>query len=192
VNSLLASQTDSCNEWGVGRGLAVVLGAFALLSVPLAAASVPTPVFGGARTVASFNGDHRNDIFVADHGYGAEPFPGHPIALSTAQGRLVDASANLPPESGFSHSAAAADVNRDGSIDLYVGNLCCGDHTPPEILLNDGTGHFIRHLELLPPEILDTDHRTYTRSLLIDVNSDGAPPTSFSARPIRQPTRPSF
>jgi hypothetical protein len=127
--------------------------------------------------VADFNGDRRNDIFVADHGYDAEPFPGHPntLALSTAQGKLVDSSANLPPESGFSHSAAAADVNRDGSIDIYVGNLCCGDHTPPEILLNDGSGHFSRRLDLLPAELQDTNTRTYTRSLFVDANSDGAP-----------------
>jgi FG-GAP-like repeat len=127
--------------------------------------------------IADFNGDRRNDIFVADHGYDAEPFPGHPnaLALSTAQGKLVDASGNLPPESGFSHSAAAADVNRDGSLDIYVGNLCCGDHTPPEILLNDGSGHFTRRLDLLPPELQDTNSRTYTRSLFVDANSDGAP-----------------
>jgi len=137
----------------------------------------PRTEHGRQVLIADFNGDHRNDIFVADHGYDAEPFPGHPntLALSTAQGRLVDASANLPTESGFSHSAAAADVNRDGSVDIYVGNLCCGDHTPPEILLNDGTGHFTRHLDLLPPQILDTNNRTYTRSLFVDVNSDGAP-----------------
>ena len=127
--------------------------------------------------IADFNGDGRNDIFVADHGYDAEPFPGHPnaLALSTPEGKLVDASGNLPPESGFSHSAAAADVNRDGSMDIYVGNLCCGDHTPPEILLNDGAGHFTRRLDLLPPELQDTSSRTYTRSLFLDANSDGAP-----------------
>jgi hypothetical protein len=137
----------------------------------------PRTEHGRQILIADFNGDHRNDIFVADHGYDAEPFPGHPnaLALSTPQGRLVDASGNMPPESGFSHSAAAADVNRDGSLDIYVGNLCCGDHTPPEILLNDGTAHFTRRLDLLPPELQDTNTRTYTRSLFIDANGDGAP-----------------
>jgi FG-GAP-like repeat len=128
--------------------------------------------------IADFNGDHRNDIFVADHGYDAEPFPGHPneLALSTPDGKLVDASGNIPPESGFSHSAAAADIDGDGDIDIYVGNLCCGDGSPPEILLNDGTGHFTSRRDLLPSFVLDNygPHR-YTRSLFVDVNGDHAP-----------------
>ena len=135
--------------------------------------------FGRQIIIADFNSDRRNDIFVADHGYDAPPFPGHPnaLALSTPDGKLVDASSNLPPESGFSHSAAAADVNGDGSVDLYVGNLCtaCTD-APPEILLNDGTGHFTRRTDLLPADLQDVDdHHRYTRSLFVDVNGDGAP-----------------
>jgi FG-GAP-like repeat len=79
--------------------------------------------FGRQIIIADFNGDHRNDIFVADHGYDAPPFPGHPntVVLSTPDGKLVDASADLPPESGFSHSATAADVNGDGSLDADDG-----------------------------------------------------------------------
>jgi hypothetical protein len=135
--------------------------------------------FGRQIVIADFNGDHRNDIFVADHGYDAPPFPGHPnaLALSTPDGKLVDASSNIPPESGFSHSATAADVNGDGSVDLYVGNLCtaCTD-APPEILLNDGTGHFTRRTDLLPADLQDLDdHHRYTRSLFVDVNGDGSP-----------------
>jgi FG-GAP-like repeat len=134
--------------------------------------------FGRQIIVADFNGDRRNDIFVADHGYDAPPFPGHAnaLALSTPEGKLVDASANLPPESGFSHSAAAADVNGDASIDLYVGNLCTACTDAPEILLNDGTGHFTQRTDLLPPDMQDVDgHHRYTRSLFVDVNGDGAP-----------------
>jgi hypothetical protein len=93
---------------------------------------IPRTQHGRQIVIADFNADRRNDIFVADHGYDAMPFAGHPntLALSTAEGKLVDASGNLPPESGFSHSATAADVDRDGDVDLYVGNLCCGDAPP--------------------------------------------------------------
>jgi hypothetical protein len=142
------------------------------------AGSVPRTQQGRQIVLADFNGDGRPDIFVADHGNDTPPFPGYPntLALSQADGKLVDASANLPPESGFSHSAAAADVNGDGAIDLFVGNLCCGDHTPPEILLNDGSGHFTRALDRLPPVDTDTEGgNRYTRAAFVDVNNDRAP-----------------
>jgi hypothetical protein len=137
----------------------------------------PRTQHGRQIVIADFNGDRRNDIFVADHGFDAPPFPGfrNSLALSTPQGKLVDATSNLPPESGFSHSAAAADVDRDGDVDIYVGNLCCGDHTPPEILLNDGSGHFSRGAGLLPPEVENPFQNRYTRSLFVDVDGDGDP-----------------
>src|SRR5690349_12262683 len=67
----------------------------------------PRTEHGRQILIADFNGDRRNDIFVADHGYDAEPFPGHQntLALSTPDGKLVDATSTLPAESGFTHSA---------------------------------------------------------------------------------------
>ena len=65
-------------------------------------------------------------------------------------GKLSDASANLPAEYGFTHAAAAGDVNGDGAPDLYVGNICCG--APPGILINDGSGGF-RGLSRLPARL---------------------------------------
>ena len=137
----------------------------------------PRTEHGRQILIADFNGDGRNDIFIADHGYDASPFPGHQntLALSTPDGKLADATSTLPIESGFTHSAAAADVNGDRTVDLYVGNLCCGDQTPPELLMNDGTGHFTRRLDLLPEQVEDTRQGTYTRSLFVDANRDGAP-----------------
>jgi hypothetical protein len=128
--------------------------------------------WGRQIVIADFNGDHRNDIFVADTGYDAPPYPGHSneLALSTPQGKLVDASGNLPPESGYTHSACAADVNGDGSTDLYIGNI---NDAPAEILLNDGTGHFTAEANALPPEFYSGGG--FLRCLLVDVNGDGAP-----------------
>ena len=123
----------------------------------------PRTEHGRQIVIADFNGDRRNDIFVADHGYDALPFPGHAnaLALSTPAGKLVDASGNMPAESGFSHSAAAADVNRDGAIDLFVGNVPVPNDARPEILLNDGKGHFSRAQGLLPEEIINWANRIH-------------------------------
>lgn len=142
----------------------------------LFAGPIPRTEHGRQIVIADFNGDRRNDIFVADHGYDAPPFPGYPntLALSTPEGKLVESSANLPAESGFSHSAAAADIDRDGDVDIFVGNIFGGD-APPELLLNDGAGHFVRGDGRLPAAQTDRSQNKYTRSLFVDVNGDAAP-----------------
>ena len=111
----------------------------------------------GLRTVharevlfADFNGDGRNDVFIADHGWDAPPFPGQPnlLFLSTPQGGWRDASATLPRVSDFTHSAAAADIDGDGDIDLFAGNGYNNSGaaaTAPYLLVNDGSGRFTRN-----------------------------------------------
>jgi hypothetical protein len=107
------------------------------------------------------------------------------LVLSTPAGKLRDATSNLPQQADFSHSAAATDVNGDGTIDLYVGNLYTdAEKFPPEILLNDGTGRFRPCADCLPalprgqisvpwhPRLLDGP--TYSASEFVDVNADGA------------------
>jgi hypothetical protein len=130
--------------------------------------------------VADFNGDGRPDAFVADHGFDQFPYPGYPntLILSQPGGKLVDASANLPRQSDFSHSAVAGDVDGNGTIDLYVGNLSSGCEgcaaVPPEILLNDGTGHFTISDGALPAAVGSPYSPHYNGSTLVDVNGDGA------------------
>ena len=139
--------------------------------------SGPTPLTQNARelVVADFNGDHRPDVFVADHGDDESPFPGFQdtLILSAPGGKLVDATANLPQASDFTHSAAAADVNGDGAVDLYAGNVYGGNLVPPRILLNDGTGHFSIGDGLLPAAVTDVTADRYMASLFVDVNEDG-------------------
>jgi hypothetical protein len=121
--------------------------------------------------VADFNGDGHPDVFAADTGEDQQPFPGHQNSLILSQpgGKLVDASANLPQQSDFTHSTAAADINGDGAIDLYLGNL---SGAPPTFLLNDGTGHFHVPDHALPTGFVASP---YVGSALVDVNGDRAP-----------------
>lgn len=145
---------------------------------------VPKIEWNREMVVADFNGDGRPDVFIADTGLDNQALnPGYPgqqdrLILSTPDGKYVDASANLPQQRTFTHSAAAADVNGDGHIDIFENNLgCCGrDHVPAEILLNDGSGHFTAAPALLHHFPLNQYGQTYSlASALADVNGDGHP-----------------
>jgi hypothetical protein len=142
--------------------------------------AVPSPI-GPRRTVfADFNGDGRPDVFIADTGLDAQPFPGYPntLLLSEPGGRLVDASANLPRAPDYTHSAAAADVDGNGTVDLYAGNLSfpfVGTRVGPQILLNDGTGRFRVSDGALPDDPVVPGAQHYDGAGFADVNGDRAP-----------------
>lgn len=163
----------------------------------------PTALFpvDGLRTVharkvifADFNGDGRNDVFVADHGWDADPFPGQPnlLFLSTPEGGWRNASASLPQVSDFTHAAAAADIDGDGDIDLFVGNGYNNTDafaTSPYILLNDGNGSFTRSDDRLPKGpgeplgLTAADGRInhFPGSIFSDLDGDGRPDLVITA-----------
>ena len=124
--------------------------------------------------VADFNGDGRPDVFIADEGQDVTPSYGHQntLILSAPGGKLVDSTANLPQRSDFSHALAAADVNGDGSPDLFVGNLGGADSS---ILLNDGSGHFHDEPNGVPANLADPGRSIITSAVFADVNHDGFP-----------------
>jgi hypothetical protein len=145
---------------------------------------VPQTQFARQIVIADFNGDGRPDAFIADHGDDHDPFPGYQstLILSAPGGKLVDATANFPQQYAFTHSAAAADVNGDGTIDIYAGNLpAIAGAPPPQILLNDGTGHFRVGTGLLPAAQTDFTQTSYAGSTFADVNGDGHPDLILSA-----------
>lgn len=148
-------------------------GGFKDVSAQVFVGAVPRTQHCRQIVFADFNRDGRTDAFIADHGYDHPPYPGYQnqLILSAPGGKLVDATANLPQQSDFTHSAAAADVNGDGAPDIYVGNL----GTPgPDILLNDGTGHFHALAGALPSVITQAfATRRFTREAFADVNGDG-------------------
>jgi hypothetical protein len=145
--------------------------------------SVPAPQFSRQAVIADFNGDGRPDVFIADTGDDHAPYPGYQntLILSAPGGKLVDATANLPQVYDYTHSAAAVDVNGDGTIDLYVGNIYSANQVPPRILFNDGTGHFTVASGALPPALSDVALTQYTGSTFADVNGDGHPDLILSA-----------
>ena len=117
-----------------------------------------------------FNGDGRPDIFVLDHGYDHEPFPGaHPYALLSSGNGYVLAE-GLTDVVGFHHGGASADIDADGDLDVLVTD----NFTRPSFFLNDGIGRFtwdttrvqgIEHTGIFTAELVDVDLDGYVDML---------------------------
>lgn len=129
---------------------------------------------------ADFNGDGRNDVFVVSHGWDAAPFPGEQnrLYLSNPDGSWRDATSSLPQWLDFSHSVTAGDIDKDGDLDIYVGNTAGQARIAPYILVNDGRGNFTVDLTRLPSgigELLALNVMKATSAKLFDLDNDGYP-----------------
>ncbi|MCC2634800.1 MAG: repeat protein [Ramlibacter sp.] len=138
--------------------------------------ALPTTVHPRELVLRDFNGDGRTDIYIADHGYDLPPFPGYQdqLLLSGAAWTWRDATSLLPQRADFTHSATAADVDGDGDIDIFQGNLADGDG--PAILLNNGSGRFTIGADRLPDFVAlpdAADPTTYATSEFADFDGDG-------------------
>ncbi len=124
---------------------------------------------------ADFNNDGKLDIFIADHGWDTNPYPGaqNQLILSSSTG-WVTATNNLPQRLDYTHSTAVGDVNKDGFLDIYLGNLNTG-YSPfySSILLGDGTGKFNESNTVLPSELTGKDGIRSTSAQFSDLNNDG-------------------
>jgi len=126
--------------------------------------------------VADFNNDSIPDIFIADHGWDAAPFPGfrNQLLLGTGQG-FTDATDRLPGLSDFSHNAAVGDINGDGFIDILVTNPPQGDASKsPYFLINKGNAQFELDRSRLPANITRADNSEFAWAVeLADLDGDG-------------------
>lgn len=79
--------------------------------------------------VADFDGDGRDDLFIADHGYeggGAGDFEGasNLLLLNQGDGTLRDVSAQWLSTAGtYTHGAAVGDVTGNGRPDIFKNNF---------------------------------------------------------------------
>ncbi len=133
-----------------------------------------------ASFVADFNGDGLSDLLIVGHGTDIPPYPGEQskIFIRTADGRLVDETATrLPQRITYTHSVAVADIDGDGDLDIYMGNIGGGDPgMGPRFYINNGNGFFSEATDRLPADISNRNiNSNYTGSLLVDINGDGRP-----------------
>lgn len=141
--------------------------------------SVPSLQVGRELVTGDFNGDGRTDIFIGDHGTDIQPTKGarNVLLLSDSSGRLVDASSRLPTTPDFTHAVTAGDIDKDGDLDVVVGNfVATGEERRPYILLNDGRGNFTQSFNHLPAFEL-VDNQPFSDNMgslsLADYNGDG-------------------
>ena len=139
----------------------------------------PARLFSYRSGVADFNHDGADDFVAASNGIERPDGKGSwistnepiPLALSSGDGRLFDATNHIAGQEGgavvpgfsTSHNLAIGDFNGDGHKDFYQGTF---------LFLNDGTGHFTPRQDLLPPEAKHPG-RFYVSSAFADLDNDG-------------------
>lgn len=141
-------------------------GLTATPTTPVAKVSSPGSGSNGL-VMADFNGDGIQDVFIGDSGYDAEPSPGGQNSLLFGKSGGGFTTGKLPIALDFTHSVAAADIDNDGDVDIFVGNIGWA----PYFLMNDGKGNFTQDFNLLSG--LPINKHSYTGSYIGDVNKDG-------------------
>lgn len=151
-------------------------GGFSDITAQAFPTGAPQTVHARETVVGDFNKDGRADVFFADHGYDAQPFPGaqNGLFLSSGAAGLVNAGAQLPQVADYTHSAEAADIDGDGDLDIYVGNGGGGNaYTKPFFLINNGQGGFARQDSNLPSVLLNGNKPNHWSEAFLDVDGDG-------------------
>ena len=135
------------------------------------------PASEGPRVLytADFNRDGKPDIFCACQGYDGTPPDGetNKLLLSSSAGYL-NRSDILPAEKDYTHSAAIADINGDGVLDIYVGNIFGTFKIGPYFLIGKTDATFQQVFSGLPVPVLNLSQK-YTYSFLLDLDNDGFP-----------------
>ena len=144
---------------------------------------------------ADFNADGRPDMFIACHGFDADPFPGEQnhLYLSLPEGGWRDATDTLPQLSDMSVAATTGDISGRGLLDIFVVDGPIGlAGVSSHFLLNNGSGQFTRTTANIPVtqracgnpgqapcKLLDYAMQGAT---LADLNDDGLPELIVTGR----------
>lgn len=111
---------------------------------------------------ADFTGNGLMDVLVLDHGYDADPFPGSQPKLIIQDSVGSFTWRKLTDQTGFHHGGAAADIDNDGDIDIFVGGF------DPFFYVNDGAGNFTK----ADNRFDDSIEKVFSAEL-IDIDEDG-------------------
>jgi len=134
---------------------------------------IPSFVHPRKSISADFNSDGYPDIFIVDHGYDKDPFPGATnwLVLSDGKGKYI--SKEFTERSEFFHGAAAGDLDGDLDVDIF--------DSRGYIYTNDGKGNFN-----VSKSNLNTNQR-YTVEIF-DLDNDGYDEIIVSGHTWENPT----
>jgi len=134
---------------------------------------IPSFVHPRKSISADFNSDGYPDIFIVDHGFDKDPFPGGTnwLVLSDGKGKYI--SKEFTERSEFFHGAAAGDLDGDLDVDIF--------DSRGYIYTNDGKGNFN-----VSKSNLNTNQR-YTVEIF-DLNNDGYNEIIVSGHTWENPT----
>ena len=133
-----------------------------------------------AMVSADFDRDGFEDVVLAGSGLDAPPFPGalSRIFMQRSGELKEETAARLPPDLALTHDVCSADVDRNGSPDLLLADATssvAATFMGPKLFLNDGSGHFSRANNRMPPALQPQKTVAFLACRFIDVNRDGAP-----------------
>lgn len=148
--------------------------------------------------IADFDGDGRNDIFIADHGYDDGSYGNQNTLLLNKISGYEDGTKLLPQLSDFSHGLVMADFDGNGKPDLLVLNNTVDvktkcdqypgfkecSYTPQKysesyVLFNFGVSGLKKGVLAIPDEIINFTKSNWERDLRLyvghsaDFNNDG-------------------
>jgi len=89
--------------------------------------------------LGDIDNDGDLDLFITNRVYGSYGRGQDNLYLNDGFAQFSNVSDRLPQADVLSIGAVFSDVNGDNALDLIVA------HDPPQLLLNDGTGHFTDH-----------------------------------------------
>jgi hypothetical protein len=125
------------------------------------------------------NGDHAPDLYVASGGnefFGHAPELKDRLYLNDGKGNFYK-SLTLPALYENKSAVCAADIDKDGDMDLFIGSraraLAYGFTPPSFLLLNDGKGNFTNSTATIAPALLKAG--MITAAAWADVDGDTWP-----------------